>query len=333
MKGASESLSPVGIENVEEFLSEGLADAVLSALGNATSDVLIVSPFVSRGPLQDLVRRTAAGVGVTVITRLSAPDFARGASDVEALLDIHEHSTGTVRYLPRLHAKLFCRDWTSCWIGSANFTSSGLSWGSEGNIEVIEHLSSIPPPLAVVLRKIIDQSRTVEYDLLAWIRDQVSTWRGEFTSSHALPSLEEMGRISVREHFLFQQLPFLGSPLDLCGSGSGGARHDHFLLGTSPTASWEECIEQCQRAYQQIPIVASLISFLSRPRRFGEVVAWMHDRCEDRPVPYRSEIKALSTRVLAWLLELYPNDFRTARPRHTIWYGSIAADWSHVEKP
>ena len=305
-------------------------------LAAAEHDVLIVSPYVGSATIEGLLESVDTAVGITLVTTLVPMNFASGASDIEGLIAVAERPSGDVRSLTSLHAKVFARDWTRWWVGSANFTKSGLAMGVAGNVEILVELDDPPSDLSEIVRSILHRSHTVELDLLEWIREQVPSWRttpiGELETVQFPPvtGMADDSPDGQRTSFLFQELPFLPSPAELYRAEGDptGIAHDRFLFGVTPTDAQHDCVRKCRAHYVNIPVIAELSEFLTEPRWFGELSGWFHDRCEDRPVPYRSEIKDLVGRVLTWLLELYPDDFRSARPGHSTCYGRTSADWS-----
>ena len=308
-------------------------------MASAKQEVLLISPYVSSATIAAILADVDGAVGVTLITSLVPANFASGASDIEGLLAVAGRRTGAVRALPRLHAKAYLCDWGRCWVGSANFTAAGLAMGGPGNIEILAELSEPPPEFSKIVRSILHRSHPVEQRSLEWIRDQIPEWRArriDEVESLDMPSRDAptTGKRDGREWgFLFQELPFLDHPLDLCRPQPDHARlaHDRFLFGIEAADSEAESLAKCRAELQRIPVVMSLVETLSQPRWFGELSSWFHDRCEDRPLPYRSEIKDLVNRVLNWLLALYPDDFRSARPEHSTCYGSTSADWSAID--
>ena len=62
------------------------------------------------------------------------------------------------------------------------------------------------------------------------------------------------------------------------------------------------------RAFRETPFVCDFVEYLKEHRslRFGAVNAWIHEKCEDVPLPYRWEIKE-NTRILyKWLAYFFP---------------------------
>ena len=95
----------------------------------ANSSLLIVSPFITKGPLQSLAEFLAQpkAMQVKILTNLEIDSMLQGATDPSALLDFCSAVPSTeVRHLPGLHAKVYIADDHSAIISSSNLTVGGL---------------------------------------------------------------------------------------------------------------------------------------------------------------------------------------------------------------
>lgn len=131
-------------------------------LGEAESDLLITSPFVSRDGakflLQNLKSRARSTIRLRFITNLSPQNVCQGSTDPDALRSlVEEIRVSNMTHLPRLHAKVYIADTKCAIITSGNLTAGGLMRNHEygvlttdpatvsrvrENIEALEHLGA-----------------------------------------------------------------------------------------------------------------------------------------------------------------------------------------------
>ena len=103
----------------------------------ATSDILILSPYITRRPLETLLailkrHRTDHTIRMRLVTDLSPASLATDALDIGALLRVLEElPKASLTHLPRLHAKVYIADRTYAVVTSANLTDGGLSLNYE----------------------------------------------------------------------------------------------------------------------------------------------------------------------------------------------------------
>ena len=123
-----------------------LGEDVVSFLGSARRDVLIVAPFIFTRALDMLLSHIPAGTQTTVVTRWRPSDLLMGVAD----LGVYDAtvSKGACLYLRYdLHAKLFAAD-DRCLVGSANVTETALGWRSPENLELLVTVSRSEPGVA-----------------------------------------------------------------------------------------------------------------------------------------------------------------------------------------
>ena len=74
-----------------------------------------------------------------MLTQLSTDNLLSGATDPEALLAVAEQLPSVeIRYLPRLHAKVYVSDTTQAVVTSGNLTDSGLGRNHEYGVRVTD---------------------------------------------------------------------------------------------------------------------------------------------------------------------------------------------------
>lgn len=327
------------------WMSENLGSLVSADLERASREVIVVSPYVTVPGIQYMQQVIEPGIGFTLITRFDLMAYALGTADIEAMLIITSRKGGLVRLLPRLHAKLYVRDWSSWWVGSANATGAGLQIEERGNLEILGHLKGASSSLSGILNSMVRESIPVTQDQLERIqRHVVGMEIPRYLTQERAAEENSIWRDLMNDQqtgFMVQELPFAQTPRAFWEAFENADAnddrffiHDCVVLGVDVAARGGVKIgtEDVALSFRTIPIVRSLDGFLAEPRSFGEITAWLHDRCEERPTPYRSEIKELTSRVLNWLLGLYPNRYRRERPVHSEVFVRVEDAWTPVSR-
>lgn len=127
-----------------DALASPFTDAFADFRQSVTVSCLLCSPYITQGPVRALVqslqeRQMEKSVQVRVLTDISPANLLQGATDIDALLHLHEHLRHVeVIYLPRVHAKVFVADQTLAIVGSANFTDGGSYRNREYGLRVRE---------------------------------------------------------------------------------------------------------------------------------------------------------------------------------------------------
>jgi hypothetical protein len=309
--------------------SSPVGELLIKDLGRAGSEALLISPFVSLNPVQQICDQLPGSCGLTLVTGWDIGSFASGASDFDALLHVANHIGGSVRIVHRLHAKVFSRDWTTWWVGSANLTNSGLGFTERPNLEMVAEVTVPTVSLLEAVRAILYGSIEVSAEYLESVRMIVE--EGKKRIGEPLGYLEAMTADTWRhlralpnaDVFMVQELPLCASPAVFLNALADGppfgadVNHDCALFALVPNDPVDVQRAKIRVGLLRIPLVRSLDAFLAEPRTFGAVTAWIHDRCEDRPLPYRSEIKELTARTMDWLLGTYPSRYQRSRPGYS----------------
>jgi len=108
----------------------------------ATSDLLLLSPYISRRPLDALLtiisrRNRLATIHLQVVTDLSAASLAAETIDVAGLQRVlKEVPNACLTHLPRLHAKVYIADGRLAVVTSGNLTEGGLSRNYEFGLRI-----------------------------------------------------------------------------------------------------------------------------------------------------------------------------------------------------
>ncbi len=126
---------------VDTFFSPWV-DRFLESVRSAQHEMLIVSPFIKLSMVRPFVAALSSEPGLTVriVTRFNAAVFQQCSSDLSALALLQNDSLNRFHLfsLSRLHAKIYGFDRHHVFLGSSNFTISGL----HRNLEAMAYLGS-----------------------------------------------------------------------------------------------------------------------------------------------------------------------------------------------
>jgi phosphatidylserine/phosphatidylglycerophosphate/cardiolipin synthase-like enzyme len=108
------------------------ASELQELVGLAESSLLLCAPYVGYGPCRIVVQEAERGgrsaiLRIGILTDLSRDNLLSGATDAASLLWLAKAiPKTTVRFLPRLHAKVYIADERRAIVTSSNLTDSGL---------------------------------------------------------------------------------------------------------------------------------------------------------------------------------------------------------------
>ena len=109
-------------------------ETLLSACKDA-SEATIVAPYIKSPTLSELISKLQQTARIECFTRWNPDDLLRGSSDTLCRTIVKERG-GDFYLHNRLHAKYYRFD-DRVLVGSANTTSSGLSFPKPGNLEIL----------------------------------------------------------------------------------------------------------------------------------------------------------------------------------------------------
>lgn len=132
------------IAGMIEPITSPFADTFIEFGRSINRSCFLCSPYMTLAPVRALVksfqeRQIEDRVQVRVLTDISLPNIIEGATDIGALVYLHDHLPNVqVTYLPRVHAKVFLADDSFAIVGSANFTDGGAFRNYEYGLGVRE---------------------------------------------------------------------------------------------------------------------------------------------------------------------------------------------------
>lgn len=103
----------------------------------AAKELIIISPYVKEKMLKKLESHIEERLEVLFITSDNFENAAANSLDISSLFEMSNRFRPKFKlyFHPKLHAKCYIFDRTSCYIGSANFTESGLGFSNSPNYE------------------------------------------------------------------------------------------------------------------------------------------------------------------------------------------------------
>lgn len=284
--------------------------------------LLILVPFIK---LQALVRLYSLNLKrnrIKVVCRWRPEDIVAGVSDLEIYPFLKQ--SGCELYInSNIHLKLYVFESNTAFNTSGNMTLRGLGYSDSANIEV-GNMVSLTTSDWTKIYHVINSSRLVTDDIYQRFK--------EYSAQHPpvsrpLPPIE---LLPAAKTYTISSLPATESPKKLAdfyfshGQQKASledirrAAHDLAIFGISAGLSNSEFDKRLGDAFSRTPFVTDFIAFLKNARslRFGAVNDWIHNKCEDVPLPYRWEIKENTRIFYEWLVH-YHQDISWDRPNHS----------------
>lgn len=170
-----------------EMVPSPWANQFEALLRASRSSVVICSPYIGRGPCDRMVRcltRSGSPPTVHLLTDLSTDNLLSGATDAAALLTVVESLPSVfVRYLPRLHAKVYVRDEAEALVTSGNMTDSGLSRNHELGVRILD--SPVVAQVRSHAMRLIELAALVPAAELRSLAEAASDLRQQWRASEA----------------------------------------------------------------------------------------------------------------------------------------------------
>ena len=130
---------------------------VKTIIENASSEILLVSPFINLDLLENLLKSVNGDLSVTLVTRFQVLDLLGGFNDLGVYDFFMKQKNMNLRLLHSLHAKYYRGD-SNVILGSGNLTNSGLSRFGNGNAEVMLKMDSSTRGIHEFEENLIQQS-------------------------------------------------------------------------------------------------------------------------------------------------------------------------------
>lgn len=147
---------------------------IADLLGDATSTVAIIAPFIKKPLFDDVLAVVPSAVKkIDCVTRWSPAEVAAGVSDPEIIETASTDCRIRVRLCPPLHAKVYLAG-DKCLVGSANLTAKATGQAPDANIELLVETVTSHPEVQRVLRQIEAVATDATTEAAALVREQAA---------------------------------------------------------------------------------------------------------------------------------------------------------------
>ena len=297
-------------------MREGLlGDAVLDIVRSASSNLLLVAPYIKEATLKRLFDDIPANLtSITCITRWLPVDIATGVSDLEILDLIGRFPGGRLLVHPHLHAKYYRAD-QRCLIGSANLTSRGLGWMTPGNVELLVELPADFAGLGEWETALLGAAVMVTQEL----REQIKLEAKRLTAEGVVPQLPEVNQGKRAEAPSGQWVPHCPVPERLWSvyigrgddkmvtSSLDAAQTDLTALAVPPGLPKNLFEAYAAGIFRQMPLIAKIDRLASKGLMDSEAHVFLEVNLGNA-APYPTD---QTWRVLkAWLIYFFGETYR-----------------------
>lgn len=275
--------------------------------------LLLISPFIGLDALNRFLKCAEEHQGIKVIARWRPEDVQTGVSDIAIYPYLVE------RKIPlyinhNIHLKLYVFESNIAFSTSGNLTLRGFGYSEISNVEVGSFVHLTQHDWARIY-KLINSSRQVDDVIYERYQQYV-----ESRPKIAKPEISPPDLCDTPKAFTISSLPAMETPAKLSeyyfaskttahsAEEIRRAAHDLAIFDIPFGLSQSELIQQLGSSFRRTPFVVEFIKVLKVEKsiRFGAVNNWIHQKCEDVPLPYRWEIKE-NTRILYnWLEHFFP---------------------------
>ncbi len=275
--------------------------------------LLIIVPFAKLEALHRLRSVARRQVKWRIICRWKPEDLVSGASDIS----IYEYlkDEGCDLYTnPSIHLKLYVFESNQAFTTSGNLTLRGLGYGEPANVETGTMLQ-LQSSDWIRIYEILDASRRVDDKMYKSLYDYVQSCPPPVSP----PPPPAIWPVNAKQ-FTIGSLPAIQTPTRL-GKYYFGMEHASFSSEEVRRAAHDlyefympRGLDETQfearlgETFRTVPFVVEFVALLKLhgSLRFGAVNNWIHDKCEDIPLPYKWEIKENTRIFYEWLGHFFP---------------------------
>jgi hypothetical protein len=315
-----------------------LGAELLDSASRAEREVVLVAPFIKSSVVGAIFEELARDVRVKVVTRWRVEELAFGVSDLSVWHDIATRENSSLSLINNLHSKYYRFD-NEIFLGSANLTLMGLGLRLPGNYESFVSTRVAELSSSQFENDLIQRSLIVDEFVYERAAHAVERFKGVNPVSFVgygddiiLPSSPEVrvdklaAASSERALKNLSWLPVTRSPEIVFKVYSGdtesasedavlGVRLDLEELQVPQGIGSEEAFNAVIRARLELSVICTVLDrFLDRPRRFGEIRAFLKPHLlagEDETTTWQT--------LMRWLLFFCPEK-----------YGSHTANYSEI---
>lgn len=292
------------------LLSNEILNAISEELKKADESVQIISAFCKSNTLQYLSKYISDNVKEKrILIRFRLDDLLAGSTDFD-VVDFCREKGWKVYIRFDLHAKTYIVDNKRGVNASANATSSGLSIGKTGNVE-LGTLVDIEPQDVEKINKLFNNAIEIDDAILDRLRSQFNNSKKEGvvqTSTHSWsrdildmfePDIETLFSYELPDSYIVSSGNFLGF-LDL------EVKEDN-LDEIKETFRWSNSYLWLLRTLKQNEGCMF----------FGALSSSLHDAVITDPKPYRKDIKQMLANLLKIIETLQMDEVCIDRPNYS----------------
>ena len=292
----------------EELLSAPDFRIIFSELIKNAQNVQIISAYIKVNAVDWFVGN--GNPKVSLVTRFNPSDILSNATDFDALRkslelgwDVYVH--------PKLHSKIYCIDKNILFIGSANFTTSGLNIYDKGNQETLckkIYMQSDEAYLSDIYR--------ASYKLTSDMLEKMEVYLGTLESSD-LNSIQLWPNHIIEQEklLLVTDFPFV-KPGEYCSEYEDNSKYTFAYIETwlNDPIKKKEYLKNT-KSYRWL--ISTLNNVEEKQIYYGNLTKLLHDGLDEDPKPYRKDIKVLLSNLLAYVEYYAKDEIELSRPNYS----------------
>jgi len=270
-----------------------MAREAIAAVRQSGVEIHLVSAFLKSDVVSLLEKEIPAGVPVRMLSRWRMSDLASGASDIEVFTSVRRRRWRFFIDFD-LHAKALLIDEKRLFLGSSNFTASGLGIFGSGNAELNVALSPSRSEVDRV-KGYFDDAYELNFPMYAKMRDDLAqleccaspqdlSWSSEITE--CFKPIDN--KIWIAECLTV---------------GPSDRNSPAIASGEIDSHVWGGAIASAQ-AFRRSRIYKWLdrqLATREEDLRFGELAMMLHSSLIDDPRLYRKDVKDMLRVLIEWV--------------------------------
>jgi hypothetical protein len=301
---------------------DGLGDWVLQGAQETNKQAVLVSPFIKYKSLNRILDSIPDGIKLCIYTRWRIDEIAQGVSDLAVWSLLVNRRNSYLYLIQNLHSKYYRFD-ESIYVGSANITDAGMTWGRSSNLETLVNATADNFNYfefeALLNLKSVEVDQTL-YERTTHLVDEFKK-NNQGLSTPSIENILDNGLITfdsisqIQEDFADSQIwiPVTRSPDILfdvyCGNCDMvskdvlvGAYLDLSHMEISPNLDQPSFSNLVASRLEMEPLIIELDKFLTEPRRFGELRGFLSNFVISDSTHHWQT-------VMRWLLYFMPNKY------------------------
>ena len=275
--------------------------------------ILLISPFIGLDALRRFLQCSEVHSGIKVVVRWRPEDVQTGVSDIAIYPYLVERKIPL--YVNHdIHLKLYVFESNVAFSTSGNLTLRGFGYSEKANIEVGSFVNLTREDWSRIYQ-LINTSRQVDEGMYKRYERYA-----ESCSKIAKPTTPPPELYSTPKDYTISSLPAMETPAKLSeyyfsadtaehsAEEIRRAAHDLVTFEVPSGLNKSGLDQQLGNSFRQTPFVVEFVKVLKAEKslRFGAVNNWIHQKCEDVPLPYRWDIKENTHIFYNWLVHFFP---------------------------